>query len=82
MEKKGLVETLDMLTCPFCSGPNIRVSDFDRIAQVECDDCGARGPTEVNDYITGGERHKNAIASWNSILDVRTVAGAWALPEN
>jgi len=73
---------MNMLACPFCSSTAVHVYDFDREAQVECADCGGRGPTVGNDDVSRRERHEEAIAGWNSATESKTVAGAWELPEN
>lgn len=74
--------TENVLVCPFCGGDTVKVICFDRVAHVECEDCGGRGPTEMNDDIPISELHANAIAAWNTTVKTRFVARALKLPED
>ena len=76
------MEKANILACPFCSGETVKVYDMDYVAQVECEDCGARGPAESNEEISAAERQQNAIASWNTSTEKRGVATSHSLPES
>jgi Lar family restriction alleviation protein len=57
--------TSKLRECPFCGCRDVwPVPALQRSWQVECPQCGARGPTRVN-VIQAQDRLVGAVAAWN-----------------
>lgn len=56
------------LGCPFCGSDDLIVTNYDRFFRVECNACGAYGPSCTDDERSSRSLTVGAIASWNSSM--------------
>lgn len=56
----------EIADCPWCSDV-AELHNYDRMAQVECVGCGARGPQIVNDDAEVSQNNAEAVRRWNDV---------------
>lgn len=61
------VSELRQAPCPFCGYEHPSLEEEDGWAQVQCDECGARGPVFGDEDETLRERRRQAVCAWNTV---------------